>query len=161
MKIKVKLSQKTKEELKGLTGVQGVQGEQGLNGDKGDKGEVGEQGVQGIPGQDGNGGKDGKRGAKGEKGDDGKGGKDGIDGADGPPDTGEQIKDKINTDTSGKKIGTEHLDLPQLKEMVVGVNRQKYLKRASNLSDLDDVATARTNLDVMSSDQVILWALAY
>ena len=143
MKIKVKLSQKTKEELKGLTGVQGVHGEQGLNGDKGDKGEVGEQGVQGIPGQDGSGGKDG------------------IDGADGPPDTGEQIKDKINTDTSGKKIGTEHLDLPQLKEMVVGVNRQKYLKRASNLSDLDDVATARTNLDVMSSDQVILWALAY
>src|SRR3972149_3765973 len=132
MKIKIKLSEKTKEELKGRTGTQGVQGKQGLKGDIGDKGDVGEQGILGISGEDGKDGKDGKRGAKGEKGDEGQDGKDGIDGVDGSPDTGEQIKDKIKTDVSGKKSGTEHLDIPQLTEMVVGVNRTKYVKKSGD-----------------------------
>ena len=60
-------------------------------------------GKDGADGKDGRDGKDGKNGEDGYNGIDGKNGKDGKDGKDGSPDTGDQIIEKINTQ-SNKKI---------------------------------------------------------
>ena len=48
-----------------------------------------------------------------------------IPGQDGSPDTGEEIKDKINFDGSGKKIAPIHLDLPQITELIGGLTKSK------------------------------------
>lgn len=79
-----------------VPGPRGEKGEQGVKGDKGDKGDASKVA-----------GPTGKAGPKGDTGDAGKNGKDGVEGS---PDTGEEIVGKINADTSGKKIGKEHVE---------------------------------------------------
>ena len=119
MKIKVKLSDKTKEELKGIQGVQGIKGDKGdrgsdgLNGKDGLKGDKGDEGKQGKEGKDGKNGLKGERGLRGFKGDTGN---DGRAGTDGSPDTPAEVRDKLEI-----LKGEDRLDAKAIKNLTTFV----------------------------------------
>ena len=95
--------------IKGDKGEQGIQGEKGEKGDKGDKGEDGVS-IKGDKGDAGKDGKNGKNGIDGKDGTNGINGKNGKNGIDGSPDTGIEIKDKLES-----LKGKDKLDYSALK----------------------------------------------
>ena len=143
MKIKLKLSDKTKGELKGIQGINGEKGEKGdvgskgLDGKKGDKGDKGDQSKDGKQGKQGIKGEKGERGFKGDKGNDGKDGEDGQDGQDGSSDTSIEIRDKLQL-----LIGEKRLDASAVKGLstyITGIESKRtdltpYLKSATALT---------------------------
>lgn len=131
--------------LKGRDGKDGEKGEKGEKGDKGEKGERGEKGeagkdgLDGMPGDHGFDGKDGRDGInglpgmQGKAGRDGKDGRDGVDGKDGSPDTGEQIKSKLEK----LKVGLDYDSLSNVPD-IAKIARNNSSKTVS-LTELDDV----------------------
>lgn len=117
----------------GEKGEKGDRGEKGEKGDKGEKGEPGRDGIDGMPGNNGFDGKNGMPGLPGKPGKDGKDGKDGRDGIDGSPDTGEQIKEKLES----LKVGLDYEKLSNTPDI------SKIVRAASSktvsLIELDDV----------------------
>lgn len=89
----------------------GEKGDKGERGDKGDKGDSGKDGKNGLNGTNGKDGLNGRNGIDGLNGVDGLNGKNGKDGS---PDTGEQIVDKINSQS--KKIESSKLDLSKVEK---------------------------------------------
>src|SRR3990167_2621798 len=77
-----------------------------------------------------------------------------IPGEDGSPDTGEQIKDKINFDYSGKKIAPIHLDLPQITELIGGLTKLKADGLYVNLTG--DTMTGGLTISAGSTSEFIL-----
>lgn len=92
--------------------LKGDKGDQGEPGEEGKPGKDGEQGVQGKSGSQGPRGEQGERGADGEDGDDGRDGRDGRDGKDGEqgsPDTGEDIRKKLESLKPGDQLDAKYI----------------------------------------------------
>lgn len=130
MKIKVKLSDKTKEELKGVQGVQGIKGDKGDVGSKGLDGKTGNTGNPGKDGKDGNPGKQGLKGEKGLRGFKGDQGNDGVDGEkgqDGSPDTPIEIKDKLEILRGEKRLDASAIK--NLTNLITGGERKIFTSK--------------------------------
>lgn len=140
--------------LKGRDGKDGEKGEKGEKGDKGEKGERGEKGeagkdgLDGMPGDHGFDGKDGRDGInglpgmQGKAGRDGKDGRDGVDGKDGSPDTGEQIKSKLEK----LKVGLDYDSLSNVPDIAkIARNNSSKTVSLTELDDVDYSGLTRTN----------------
>lgn len=131
---------------RGDTGATGPQGEQGIQGDQGIQGE---QGIQGIQGETGDTGPQGEQGIQGEQGlqgiqgETGPQGIQGIQGEQGLGFTGGSYNSStgVVTFTSDDGLGFVTGDLRGAGD----------LQSTNNLSDLDDIPTARTNLGLGSA----------
>jgi len=124
--------------IQGIQGDQGIQGEQGIQGIQGETGDTGPEGPQGIQGI---------QGLQGIQGETGETGPQGIQGEQGLGFTGGSYNSStgVVSFTSDDGLGFVTGDLR-------GADGTGDLLAANNLSDLDSIPTARTNLGLGTTD---------